>query len=204
VRQGKSLKDRTVYLTAAAAQAVADYLRVRGMGPTDHVFLYRNQPLSKDLIPGRLKAVGEQVGVKVYVHRLRHTCATQLLNAGCRITSIQKFLGHKKLNSTMIYARVHDQTVAGDYYAAMSSVEKRLALIEQIEKPNEALTGSERSQILALARQLTEPELSLESRLELATQIRLVLMGNGMDFEMIPASCLERPQSDHPPPVVIQ
>jgi hypothetical protein len=30
------------------------------------------------------------------------------LNAGCRVTSIQKFLGHKRLNSTMIYARVHD------------------------------------------------------------------------------------------------
>jgi len=46
------------------------------------------------------------MAVTVYPHRLRHTCATQLLNAGCRVTSIQKFLGHKRLNSTMIYARL--------------------------------------------------------------------------------------------------
>ena len=102
------------------------YLAVRGMGPTDHLFLYRNEPLSKDLVRDRIKAAGERVGVKVYPHRLRHTCATQLLNAGCRVTSIQKFLGHKRLNSTMIYARVHDRTVAEDYYAAMEAVEKRL------------------------------------------------------------------------------
>ncbi len=105
------MKDRTVYLTVTTLHALEAYLAVRGPGPTDHVFLYRNQPLCKDLIHGRLKAAGERVGVKVYAHRLRHTTATQLLNAGCPVTSIQKFLGHKKLNTTMVYARAHDQTV---------------------------------------------------------------------------------------------
>jgi site-specific recombinase XerD len=45
----------------------------------------------------------------------------QLLNAGCRITSIQKFLGHKRLNTTLVYARAHDQTVAENYCTAMTS-----------------------------------------------------------------------------------
>mgnify|MGYP001817360064 CR=1 FL=1 len=53
----------------------------------------------------------------------------QLLNAGCRVTSIQKLLGHQRLNSTMIYARVHDRTVAKGYYAAMEVVEKRPAAV---------------------------------------------------------------------------
>jgi site-specific recombinase XerD len=128
VRKGKGLSDRAVYLTGTTVRAVRAYLAVRGLGPTDHVFLYRNLPLSKDLVRGRMKASGERVGVKVYPHRLRHTCATQLLNAGCRVTSIQKFLGHKRLNSTMVYARVHDQTVAEDYYAAMERVEQRLEI----------------------------------------------------------------------------
>ena len=67
--------------------------------------------------------------MKVFPHRLRHTCATQLLNAGCRVTSIQRFLGHKELSSTMIYARAHDQTVAEDYFAAMERVEQRLEIV---------------------------------------------------------------------------
>jgi len=131
VRDGKGRKDRTVYLPETAIRALQEYLAVRGQGSGDHVFLYRNAPLRKDLIRARLKAVGEKAGVKVFPHRLRHTCATQLLNAGCRVTSIQRFLGHKELSSTMIYARAHDQTVAEDYFAAMEKVEKGLKINEE-------------------------------------------------------------------------
>ena len=137
IRRSKGLRDRTVYLSDTAVAAVRDYLTLRGLGPTDHLFLYRNEPLSKDLIRNRLQAAGKRVGVKVYPHRLRHTCATQLLNAGCRVTSIQKFLGHKRLNSTMVYARVHDQTVADDYYSAMERVEQRLQIAPPVEAGNE-------------------------------------------------------------------
>ena len=70
VRQGKGLKDRTVYLTGTVAQALQDYLAVRGMGPTDHVFLYRNRPLCKDLVRDRIKAAGKQAGVKVTIFDL--------------------------------------------------------------------------------------------------------------------------------------
>jgi site-specific recombinase XerD len=175
VRNGKGMKDRTVYLTDTAVQALSAYLAVRGVGPTDHVFLYRNQAISKDLIHGRLKAAGERAGVKVHAHRLRHTAATQLLNAGCPVTSIQKFLGHKKLNSTMIYARAHDKTVEADYFAAMSRIEQRLELVPQADQESQAVRQQERSQILALTEQLAEPELSLEGRLEIVFQIRGLL-----------------------------
>jgi hypothetical protein len=147
------------------------------MGPTDHVFLYRHQPISKDLIHGRLKAAGERVGVKVHAHRLRHTTATQLLNAGCPVTSIQKFLGHKKLNTTMVYARAHDKTVEEDYFAAMSRIETRLALAPEPEPEIQPVQEPERAQLLALADQLVQPELSYELRLEIAFQIRGLLNG---------------------------
>ncbi len=128
VRDGKGQKDRSVYVTDTTIQALREYLAVRGAGSGEHVFLYRNAPLSRCFIGCRIKAAGERVGVKAYPHRLRHTCATQLLNAGCRITSIQRFLGHKELGTTMVYAHVHDQTVAEDYFKAMEQVEERLAL----------------------------------------------------------------------------
>jgi hypothetical protein len=61
-----------------------------------------------------------------------------LLNAGCRITSIQRFLGHKKLNTTMIYARAHDKNVTEDYFRAMERVEQWLNFIpERKEEPKE-------------------------------------------------------------------
>jgi hypothetical protein len=177
VRNGKGMKDRTVFLTEIATQALRDYLPLRGEGPTDHVFLYRNQPLSKDLIHGRLKAAGQRAGVDVHAHRLRHTCATQLLNAGCPVTSIQKILGHQKLNTTMIYARAYDQTVEADYFAAMSRVEQRLQVSPEPEIDELPVGGAERMQILTLVEQLASPEAEPEQRLSLFEQIRSLLLG---------------------------
>jgi integrase len=126
VRQGKGMKDRTVYLTEVATNALVAYLDVRGQGHSDHLFLYRHRRLCRGLVHNRIKAAGKRTGVKVTCHRLRHTCATQLVNAGCRITTIQALLGHRRLNATMLYARVRDRTVAEDYYAAMAVIERRL------------------------------------------------------------------------------
>ena len=120
-------------------------------------------------------------GVTTTPHRLRHTFATQLLNAGCRATSIQKLLGHRRLNSTMIYARVHDRTVADDYYAAMTRIEKQLDPSGERDRTTEASeTGRSvglegRMQLLALLDRLAKPQLGLDARLDLAEQMRRVL-----------------------------
>ena len=177
VRNGKGMKDRTVYLTDTTTHALGAYLAVRGIGPTDHVFLYRNEALKKDLARTRIKDAGKRVGVKVYPHRLRHTTATQLLNAGCPVTSIQKFLGHKKLNTTMVYARAYDATVEADYFAAMGRIEQRLELAGEPVKIPGPLNASERGQLRALAEQLFAPELSYATRLDIAARICGVLDG---------------------------
>jgi integrase/recombinase XerD len=187
VRKSKALKDRTVFMTDTTVRAIREYLAVRGPGPTEHVFLYRNQPLCKDLVPARIRSAGERAGVKVHPHRLRHTAATQLLNAGCRVTSIQKFLGHKELSTTMVYARVHDQTVADDYYAAMQQIEKRLDLLGTQQETSTPINENERVQLLALTEQLAVPKLDPEMRMEIATQMRSVLLGKEQIQVSIPA-----------------
>lgn len=130
---------------------------------------------------------------------------TQLLNAGYRITTIQKFLGHKRTNTTLTYARAHDQTVKDDYFRAMSSVEKRLDLLDEPEEQEEPVSEDERGQILALTEKLAEPELSAEARLVIAAQIQLVL-GEMKPFpSQMPA--LEPGRSlppAHPPPESVQ
>ena len=123
IRQAKWLKDRVVYLTDTVVKVLTAYLEVRGPALSDHVFIYRHKMVSKDLVRLRVKAAGKRIGVYVTPHMLRHTFATQLLNSGCKVTSIQILLGHKRLNTTMVYARVHDETLVKDYYQAMAKIE---------------------------------------------------------------------------------
>jgi hypothetical protein len=103
---------------------------VRGPGSAEHVFLYRNAPLKKDIVRAQLKYAGERVGMKIYPHRLRHSCATLLLNAGAPVTTIQTIPGHKNMDTTLGYARLYDGTVAADTYQAMATFERQLALPE--------------------------------------------------------------------------
>ncbi len=182
VRDGKERKDRTVYVTDTTVRALQEYLVVRGEGSGDHVFLFLNAPLNASFILSRLKSAGKRVGVRVYPHRLRYTCASQLLNAGCRITSIQRFMGHKKLNTTMIYARAYDKNVAEDYFKAMERVEQRLNIVPVKEEPKSeysVVNVQERSQVIVWVERLAAlPELCQQERLEIAEGLKQVLCLN--------------------------
>lgn len=125
VRQGKGQKDRAVYLSDTASLALQAYLDQAPCPPTALVFIYPNgKPLSYAWLYEHLMALGQAAGVpNVTPHRLRHTLATRLLNAGMDVTRIQKLLGHEHLDTTMIYARVLDTTVEADYRQAMRHIE---------------------------------------------------------------------------------
>jgi hypothetical protein len=111
-------------------------------------------------------------------------------------TSIQRFLGHRCLESTLVYARAHDQTVADDYFRAMGSVEIRLNLLGEEKEQKQPLPAGERSELLVLASELTQPELSSERRVEIAVWMCQLLGG-------VKASLPNengRIGRDHPPP----
>ena len=125
VRQGKGQRDRVVYLSALARQAIGLYLDGFAR-PPDAPLLTRpgGRPFSYSWLRYHIAAFGPAAGVSnLTAHRLRHTLATQLLNAGMDVTRIQRLLGHQDLNTTMIYARVQDATVEADYHQAMSQIE---------------------------------------------------------------------------------
>jgi site-specific recombinase XerD len=126
VRDGKWRKGRAVYLTDVALEALRAYLAVRGTQRAGgFVFVRHGVPLKRHFLPQHLRTLGKQVDVNVSPHRLRHTFASQLLNVGCQVTSIQKLLGHTNLNTTMIYARAFDQTVMSDYFRALDVLENQ-------------------------------------------------------------------------------
>jgi integrase/recombinase XerD len=58
------------------------------------------------------------------LHCLRHTFASELLNAGMRLECLQQLLGHAKLEMTRRYARLTDRTREEEYFRAMARIEK--------------------------------------------------------------------------------
>ena len=128
VRQGKGQRDRLVYLSESAGLAIQIYLSAQGnqRRQNDPVWLQKNgKPISTGWLRKHVAQIGVAVGIEtLYPHRLRHTCATRLLNAGMDITCIQKLLGHEQLSTTMIYARVQDATLEADYRRFTARIER--------------------------------------------------------------------------------
>jgi site-specific recombinase XerD len=58
------------------------------------------------------------------VHSLRHTYASELLNAGMRLECLQKLMGHQDIEMTGRYARLTDTTRKEEYFRAMAKIEK--------------------------------------------------------------------------------
>jgi site-specific recombinase XerD len=121
---GKGNRDRVIPMTEKLANVLQSYLAVREPASSNHLLIYRKAPVKGTLIPDRLERWGKEAGIEPMTpHRLRHTLATLLINQGMPIASLQKLLGHQDINKTMIYARVHDQTVKEQFSTAMNKVE---------------------------------------------------------------------------------
>ena len=137
VRNGKGLKDRVVYLSPLASQAVRVYLGETPRPANSRLFRHANgRPISYHWLYDQVGRLAAAAGVEqVSPHRLRHTLATQLLNAGMDITRIQKLLGHAFLNTTQIYARVHDATLEADYRRAMQHIERQQMPLSSTAEP---------------------------------------------------------------------
>jgi site-specific recombinase XerD len=140
VRRGKEDRDRTVPLSPNLLAALKAYLPVRGAAPIDHLLIYRQQAITTYLIEHRLRRYGHQAQVQVSPHRLRHTLATRLLNEGMPITSLQRLLGHEKLDTTLVYARVHNETVRRDYERAHARLAPATALADELFNAPTAVT----------------------------------------------------------------
>jgi len=124
VVRGKCSRERSVYFYPQAERALRLYLAERPSTACDFVFLsYQNKGLSTTSIHKRLMRYREQAGLNITAHRLRHSFATDLVNADAAVTSIQKLMGHRWLETTQIYMLANDKQVCEDYYAACRKLE---------------------------------------------------------------------------------
>ena len=130
VEQGKGGKDRVVYISNDALLALQVYLKFRSRYRAKNVFLvekgtYKGKAISVRGIQKRIEYYAKKTRIEVSCHRLRHTMATQLLNAEAEVETIQDLLGHNWITTTQRYCRVSNLKVQRDYFKAMGNVLKR-------------------------------------------------------------------------------
>ena len=85
------------------------------------MFTTQHGVLHPQSLQRRLVHYSRQFGVPVTAQRLRHTFASQMLAAGMPISSLQRYLGHEHLDTTMIYAEVSDPLLRQDYYQGIAA-----------------------------------------------------------------------------------
>jgi len=123
----KNSMGRVVYLSDDALFAIKLWLRRRDK---DKEFVFYGQgnrglcySAGRSRFVKYLKKAGlEQKGYTV--HCLRHTFASELLNAGMRLECLQQLLGHQDIEVTRRYARLTDRTREEEYFRATAIIKK--------------------------------------------------------------------------------
>ena len=123
----KNLHGRIVYYNQEAEEALEKWLGVRDRSSECLFYGYRGLELSYVAAWMIMKKATQQAGLeqKGYsLHSLRHTFATNMLNAGLRLEVLQKLLGHLNIDITLRYAKIADGTREEAYFKAMAIIEK--------------------------------------------------------------------------------
>ena len=123
----KDLSGRVVYLSADAQRALHEWIKIRAV---DSAYLFyghkgwslcyeaAREMFYKYLVKAELSQNGYTL------HCLRHTFASELLNAGMRLECLQQLLGHSDIEMTRRYARLTDNTRKEEYFKAMEIIER--------------------------------------------------------------------------------
>lgn len=127
VRNGKGGKGRVVYISKDACSALIEYLRVRHPSKSKRVFLVEKgdctgKAISVRGIQKRIEYYARKACIKASCHQLRHTMATQMLNAEADVVTIQDLLGHSWIATTERYCAVSNVKVMKDYFKAMDVI----------------------------------------------------------------------------------
>lgn len=109
--RGKGDKDREVPLNTTCKQLLNEWLKIRPKSEHQNIFLsYLKQPFSPTGIDYILRKWCKKLRIKYKSpHKLRHSCATMLMDQGYDIRQIQEFLGHSDISTTQIYTHVSNK-----------------------------------------------------------------------------------------------
>lgn len=123
--RGKGRKERVVPVGDHALRAIEAYWEVLGgpPAPGEPVFWRADgeaRPMSARTLQHRLKGYLRQAGLDPALtpHKLRHSFATHLLDAGADLRSVQEMLGHAQLATTQVYTHVTTERLRRAYDSA--------------------------------------------------------------------------------------
>jgi site-specific recombinase XerD len=123
----KNYQGRVVYYSKDAEEALQQWLQQR---QNNSKYLFANQygkPMSYSTAHRIMRKILQRArleGREYSLHSLRHTFATDMLNAGMRIEVLQQLLGHQEIGVTMRYAKLADQTREQEYFQAMDCIQR--------------------------------------------------------------------------------
>ncbi len=134
---GKGGKPRVVYFSERALDYIKKYLEIRsGIENANTKALFINFRDKKGATDSRLTPRSIERMVKKYAllsgipifttpHTLRHSYATDLLNQGVDLRSIQEFLGHSNIATTQIYTHVTNKRLRDIHHQFHSDPDKK-------------------------------------------------------------------------------
>ncbi len=115
----KTRRERVLPLVPEVGAALADYvLHGRPVVKVPQVFLRhgpRPGPMRSNTVVWIVRRQLQRAGIRVArggAHALRHSLATRMVNAGVPIKSVADVLGHASIDTTAIYTKVDERTLA--------------------------------------------------------------------------------------------
>lgn len=124
---GKGNQPRTVYFSPRSLKWMKNYLDTRQDSDKALFINYRSRSqasrrLTARSIEQKLKKYVIQVGLPLITtpHTLRHSFATDLLNQGVDLRTVQEFLGHQNIATTQIYTHVTNKRLREVHYRSHS------------------------------------------------------------------------------------
>jgi len=138
---GKGGHERVLPLNARVVQALAIYRQNRGVldGGASFFQSRRKRSLSRGAIYERVRSYGlkSHIPKRIGPHRLRHTFATHLVQAGADLVTIRDLLGHRLITSTQIYLHVTDKDLrhAAEIHPIRHLADTLGAMLPQFKRP---------------------------------------------------------------------
>ncbi len=127
---GKGNKTRIVPIGHMAQEAIRRWLLLRTQlaHPSAHTVFVSNKgtPLTTRAVQLRLRQWQETLGITepLYPHKLRHSCASHLLQSSSDLRAVQELLGHASIATTQVYTHLDFQHLAATYDSAHPRAKK--------------------------------------------------------------------------------